>query len=114
MKTVVTLVVTLVYCFPWSSFCVSSAQDINDGDEDVSSTSSLVKSMGVLLLSGFLEAEELLKMVKRWLKLTLCLPSPRFCLLCFLLCFFCSSVVPDIYRPENDLAPPRVHHALLG
>ena len=24
-KTVVTLVVTLVYCFPWSSFCVSSA-----------------------------------------------------------------------------------------
>jgi len=34
-KTVVTLVVTLVYCFPWSSFSVSSAQDINDGDEDV-------------------------------------------------------------------------------
>jgi hypothetical protein len=33
-KTVVTLVVTLVYCFPWSSFCASSAQDINDGDED--------------------------------------------------------------------------------
>ncbi|KAG6769574.1 hypothetical protein POTOM_025222 [Populus tomentosa] len=31
--------------------------------------SFLVKSMGVLLLSGFLEAEELLKMVKRWLKL---------------------------------------------
>jgi hypothetical protein len=35
--------------------------------------------MGVLLLSGFLEAEELLKMVKRWLKLILCLPlSPVF------------------------------------
>jgi hypothetical protein len=34
-KTVVTLVVTLVYCFPWSSLCASSAQDINDGDEDV-------------------------------------------------------------------------------
>ncbi|KAJ6994351.1 hypothetical protein NC653_017239 [Populus alba x Populus x berolinensis] len=67
-KTVVTLVVTLVYCSPWFSFCVSSAQDINDGDEDVSSASSLVKSMEVLLLSGFLEAEELLKMVKRWLK----------------------------------------------
>jgi len=33
------------------------------------SASSLVKSTGVLLLSGFLEAEELLKMVKRWLKL---------------------------------------------
>jgi hypothetical protein len=35
MKTVVTLVVTLVYSFPWSSFSVSSTQDINDGDEDV-------------------------------------------------------------------------------
>ncbi|KAJ6977270.1 hypothetical protein NC653_029243 [Populus alba x Populus x berolinensis] len=35
MKTVVTMVVTLVYCFPWSSLCASSAQDINDGDEDV-------------------------------------------------------------------------------
>lgn len=34
-KTVVTLVVTLVYCSPLSSFCVSSAQDINDGDENV-------------------------------------------------------------------------------
>ncbi|KAJ6971998.1 hypothetical protein NC653_032533 [Populus alba x Populus x berolinensis] len=34
-KTVLTLVVTLVYCFPWSSLCASSAQDINDGDEDV-------------------------------------------------------------------------------
>ncbi|KAJ6923982.1 hypothetical protein NC652_017331 [Populus alba x Populus x berolinensis] len=34
-KTVVTLVVTLVYCSPWFSLCVSSAQDINDGDEDV-------------------------------------------------------------------------------
>ncbi|KAJ6968830.1 hypothetical protein NC653_036718 [Populus alba x Populus x berolinensis] len=87
-KTVVALVVTLVYCFPWSSFCASSAQDINDGDEDVrccrlngsllpsvfrmllrslfcNSASSLVKSMGVLLLSGFLEAEDLLNMVKR-------------------------------------------------
>ncbi|KAJ6969898.1 hypothetical protein NC653_034453 [Populus alba x Populus x berolinensis] len=36
MKTVVTLVVTLVYCFSLSSFYVSSAQDINDGEEDVS------------------------------------------------------------------------------
>jgi len=35
MKTVVTLVVTLVYCFPWSSLCASFTQDINDGDEDV-------------------------------------------------------------------------------
>jgi len=35
MKSVVKLVVTLVYCFPWSSLCASSAQDINDSDEDV-------------------------------------------------------------------------------
>jgi len=34
-KSVMKLVVTLVYCFPWSSLCASSAQDINDGDEDV-------------------------------------------------------------------------------
>nr|TKS08518.1 hypothetical protein D5086_0000098170 [Populus alba] len=34
-KMVTTLVVTLVYCFYLSSFCVSSAQDINDCDEDV-------------------------------------------------------------------------------
>ena len=45
--------------------------------------------MGVLLLSGFLEAEGLLKMVKRWLKLILSLafffsPAP-------LLIYFCSS-----------------------
>jgi hypothetical protein len=26
----------------------------------------------------------------------------------------CSSAVLDIYRPENDLAPPRVHRAPLG
>jgi hypothetical protein len=34
-KMIVKLVVTLVYCFPWSSLCASFAQDINDGDEDV-------------------------------------------------------------------------------
>lgn len=38
------------------------------------SASSLVKSMEVLLLSGFLEAEELLNMVKRCWKPILCLP----------------------------------------
>lgn len=57
--------------------------------------SSLAMSMGVLLLSGFLEAEELLKMVKRWLELILCLPlSPCRAWLSFFLPLFSAQSSP--------------------